>query len=105
MPKYTIGDAPPQPHYTIGDAPVTPTAGASIGAGAPEPWLDQLDDDLRMGGGRTLIGRTLGRMEGRGDKGFNGLESGVSPAAAQYMGSLPLGAVKMAKGAVDAVHG
>lgn len=105
MPKYTIGDAPKQPQFTIGDAPVTPTTGASIGAGAPEPWLDQLDDDLRMGGGRTFIGRTLGRMEGNGDKGYQGLESGVSPAVAQYMGSLPLGAVKMAKGAVDAVQG
>lgn len=84
---------------------VTPTTGASIGAAKPEGWLDQLHDDLLHGGGRTIVGRALGHIEGNGSNGYQGLESGVSPAAAQYMGSLPLGVVKMAKGAVDAMQG
>lgn len=101
MPKYTIGDAPPKPNYTIGDAPVTPTTGASISAAKPESWLDQVHDDLLHGGGRTIVGRALGHIEGNGDKGYQGLESGVSPAAAQYMGSPELGAVKMATGITE----
>jgi hypothetical protein len=80
-----------------------PDAGSSPPVGevraAPEPpWLDQLNNDLRMGGGRTLPGRVLGRMQGRGDKGFSGLETGGTAGAADTVASLPLGAVKTAQG-------
>src|SRR6185312_4992694 len=86
----------------VSSAPnVTPTVGASIGAAKPEPWLDQLHDDLLHGGGRTIVGRALGRIEGNGSNGYQGLESGVSPAAAQFMGSPELGAVKMTKGIAE----
>jgi hypothetical protein len=37
-------------------------------------------------------------MQGRGEKGFRGLEAGTSPAVADFMGSVPLGAVKTAQG-------
>lgn len=83
---------------------VTPTTGASISAAKPEGWLDQVHDDLLQGGGRTIIGRTLGRMEGNGGNGYTGLQSGVSPAAAQFMGSPELGAAKMAQGIAETPH-
>jgi hypothetical protein len=40
-------------------------------------------------------------MQGRGDKGYTGLESGTSPATADFMGSVPLGAVKTAQGIAE----
>lgn len=64
-------------------------------------WLSEAEDDLRHGGSATIVGRTLGRMQGRGDKGYSGLEASTSPGAADFMGSMPLGAVKTAEGAVD----
>lgn len=66
---------------------------------APKPsWLDDAENDLREGGTRTVVGRTLGKMQGRGDEGYTGLESGVSKGAAEFMGSPELGAVETAKG-------
>jgi hypothetical protein len=66
---------------------------------APKPsWLDDAENDLREGGSRTVVGRTLGTLQGRGDKGYTGLESGVSKGAAEFMGSPELGAVETAKG-------
>ncbi len=68
---------------------------AATGVG---PWLGDLDNDLRKGGGRTFVGRTLGYLQGRGDQGYQGMESNTTPAVADFMGSMPLGAVKLAKG-------
>lgn len=66
---------------------------------APKPsWLDDAENDLREGGSRTVVGRTLGKLQGRGDKGYSGLESGVSKGAAEFVGSPELGAVETAKG-------
>lgn len=62
------------------------------------PWLENAEADLRGGGSRTLVGKGLGYLQGRGDRGYTGLESGVSKGAAEYMGSLPLGAVHAAQG-------
>ena len=50
------------------------------------PWLEDAEEDLRHGGTRTALGRGLGFMQGRGDKGYNGLESGTSPEVADTMG-------------------
>lgn len=75
-----------------------PTQG-TLSAGAAPSWGTELEQDLREGGSRTAIGRFLGRMQGRGDQGYSGLESGVSPATAQYVGSPELGAAKMIQGA------
>lgn len=77
-----------------GPAPVTATLSA-----APKPsWLDDAGNDLREGGSRTVVGRALGRMQGRGDKGYTGLESGVSKGAADIVGSPELGAVETVQG-------
>lgn len=66
---------------------------------APKPsWLDDAQNDLREGGSRTSVGRILGKLQGRGDKGYTGLESGVSKGAADVAGSPELGAVETAKG-------
>jgi hypothetical protein len=76
----------------------TPAAQGTLSA-APKPsWLDDAGNDLREGGSRTVVGRTLGRMQGRGDKGYTGLESGVSKGAADIAGSPELGAVEAAQG-------
>lgn len=61
-------------------------------------WLTHLDSDLRQGGNRTVVGRTLGAMQGRGDKGFSGVETGGTAGAADTVASVPLGAVKAATG-------
>jgi hypothetical protein len=65
------------------------------------PWFNDLENDLRHGGGRTIIGRGLGHMQGQGDKGYTGLEAGTSPGVADFMGSVPLGLTKAAKGTAE----
>jgi hypothetical protein len=65
------------------------------------PWFNDLENDLRHGGGRTVVGRTLGHLQGQGDKGYTGLEAGASPGQADFMGSVPLGATNAAKGAAE----
>ncbi|HXF12277.1 MAG TPA: hypothetical protein VN517_03945 [Terriglobales bacterium] len=102
IPYQPSGDTPDFiPASGGGDAstPAPPTAHMS--ATPAQPWLTQLDEDLRQGGSRTFVGRTLGHMQGRGDKGYTGLESGTTPATADFMGSVPLGAVKMAQGVAE----
>jgi len=64
------------------------------------PWLEDVERDLRGGGGRTIAGRTLGRMQGD-ERGYAGLESGVSKGQAEFLGSVPLGAAKTAQGAAE----
>lgn len=78
--------------------PVGGVPQGTLSAGTPQPWLSQLHSDLEQGGGRTLPGRILGHMQGRGDKGYSGLNSGVSPDTAQFMGSPMLGATETAQG-------
>jgi hypothetical protein len=70
--------------------------------GSVTRFLDDLDADLRQGGSRTFIGRALGHAQGRGDKGYSGMESGTSKDAAEFMGSIPLGLVKTASGLAEA---
>lgn len=65
------------------------------------PWLEDVEHDIRGGGSRTVIGRGLGRLQGRGARGYSGLESGVSPETADFMGSVPLGMTKVAQGIVE----
>lgn len=73
----------------------TATSNATLSAAPAPSWGSDLENDLREGGGRTVIGRFLGKMQGRGDQGYSGLQSGVSPAAAEYVGSPELGAAHM----------
>jgi hypothetical protein len=61
-------------------------------------YLQDVQHDLTEGGQRTIVGKGLGYLQGRGDKGYSGLQSGVSPDQAQMMGSVPLGLTKMAIG-------
>jgi hypothetical protein len=78
-----------------------PTAGAVLMAAPPrtmEGWFGDAENDLREGGSRTGVGRILGRLQGRGDKGYTGLESGVSKGVADFMGSPETGALQVAKG-------
>lgn len=103
---YTVDNDPAPPAgYTL-DAP-TSTGPAPAPAGntlsaAPAPsWGQQLTEDLQQGGSRTVVGRTLGHMQGRGDQGYTGLESGVSPGAADYVGSPFLGTARAIAGAQE----
>ena len=64
-------------------------------------WLDDLESDLRHGGNRTFLGRALGTAQGRGDKGYSGLESGTTKGTADIVGSIPLGLVKTAQGVAE----
>jgi hypothetical protein len=78
-----------------------PTPGAVLMAAPPrttEGWFEDAERDLREGGRRTGVGRVLGYMQGQGDKGYDGLESGVSKGMADFMGSPVLGALQFAKG-------
>ena len=82
---------------------VQPTPGAVLQP-SPKgvvPWFNDVENDLRHGGGRTIVGRTLGHMQGQGDKGYTGLEAGTSPGVADFMGSVPLGLAKMGKGTAE----
>lgn len=73
---------------------------ASMGANqmSPTSWLGDVENDLREGGSRTIVGRGLGHLQGRGEKGYSGLQSGVSPETAEMMGSVPLGVTRAVKG-------
>ena len=63
-----------------------------------EEWFGAAEQDLRHGGKRTGLGRFLGKMQGRGDEGYSGLESGVSKGTADFMGSPALGALQVSHG-------
>jgi hypothetical protein len=82
--------------------PVSPAPQPQISANPPsqtpiQDWLKNAETDLREGGDRTIVGRTLGKMQGNSGK-YTGLESGVSKETADFMGSVPLGAAETAKG-------
>lgn len=85
--------------------PSKPIASVSPAPSGVVPWIGNAEDDLRLGGGRTLVGRTLGHLQGRGDKGYSGLQSGVSPATAEFMGSAPLGITHALKGGAEMEEG
>lgn len=89
----------PKAVYTLPEG--AGTAQAAPAKGHVKQFLDDLDADLRQGGTRTFLGRALGAAQGRGDKGYTGLESGGTKATADFMGSVPLGAVKTAQGIAE----
>jgi hypothetical protein len=60
-----------------------------------QQWANNVADDLRYGTNRTGIGALLKKM------GAQGLSSGNSDAVADFMGSLPLGALRMIKGGAE----
>lgn len=102
-PGFTVdNDPPPPPGYTV-DAPGAPVVppGNTISAAPAPSWGTQATQDLQEGGNRTIVGRTLGFMQGNGVKGYTGLESGVSPGAADYVGSPFLGAARTVAGAQE----
>ncbi|MGD0771717.1 MAG: hypothetical protein ABSC05_02730 [Candidatus Solibacter sp.] len=60
-----------------------------------EGWFGDAEKDLREGGQRTGVGKALGYMQGRGNKGYSGLgEDGVG----DFMGSPELGMLQVGKG-------
>jgi len=61
-------------------------------------WWEDVQNDLLHGGGRTIVGRGLGHLQGRVDKGYSGLEAGTTPETAQLMGSVPLAIAQAGKG-------
>lgn len=77
-----------------------PKSGTAIGPSPTGlvPWLQGAEDDLRLGGHRTAVGKGLGFIEGRGDRGYSGLQSGVSPETAEFVGSPALGTAHAVKG-------
>lgn len=88
--------APTQDSSNAAQAP-----NGTLSAAQPPSWGTQLVNDLEEGGNRTFIGRALGHMQGNGDKGYTGLDSGVSKGAADYVGSPELGIAKMIQGGQD----
>jgi hypothetical protein len=62
-----------------------------LSAAPPDSWLHQAENDFTQGGNRTILGRTLGALQGNGDKGYTGIDSGVSKGTANFMGSPLLG--------------
>ncbi len=87
-PVSSPGAAPP-----LGALIATPDTGTS--------YMQDVTNDLRGGGARTIVGRGLGFLQGRGSKGYTGLESGSTPEAADIMGSVPLGLAKIATGSAE----
>ena len=95
-----------QPSYTnfVPDAggdstpPDTPLPTMEARPETGSNYMQDVINDLRGGGTRTMVGRGLGYMQGRGSRGYTGLESGTTPATADIMGSAPLGMAKMGLG-------
>jgi hypothetical protein len=81
-----------------GGAPITPGAILKPSPQTTESKFADAEKDLREGGNRTVVGKTLGFMQGRGDKGYSGLESGVSKGVADFMGSPETGVLQATKG-------
>lgn len=99
-----IGDDPAAPAGVpipdgaqIGDAqqPAAPTATISARPGGVGQWLQDLEGDIRTGGGATLPGRALQKM------GAKGLNVGSQAAAGDFMGSAPLGLTHAAQGVTE----
>jgi hypothetical protein len=96
-------DATPEEiNQIVGKAPGAKPAMPQMSANPPsqhpiQDWLKDAGTDLREGGDRTGVGRVLGKMQGNEGK-YTGLNDGVSKGAADFMGSIPLGAVETAQG-------
>lgn len=104
--KYASSPASgPWEKYGATAKPMNSAPQATIGPTSEQPWLTQAEEDLREGGNQTLLGRTLGHLQGRGDKGYSGLESGVSPQTAEFMGSPELGTIHALQGEDETLHG
>jgi hypothetical protein len=58
-------------------------------------WASNVTSDLRHGTDLTGVGSVLKAL------GAHGLDAGVSPGVAEFMGSLPLGLLKATKGAAE----
>lgn len=105
-PWQKYGQAPaetaPQPSEELRPADVFRVAPAK--PEGIESWLGDLEKDVTEGGNRTFPGRVLGHMQGRGDEGYSGVNSGVSPGVAQIMGSPLTGAVHALQGAASSYH-
>lgn len=82
-----------------------PTAGAHADETGIVPYMRNIESDLRGGGSRTIVGRGLGILQGRGDKGYSGLESGTTPKTADIVGSVPLGLAHAATGVAETATG
>lgn len=87
------------PDFIPAESPTAPTA--TLSAAPQSSWLDNLEHDAVQGGNRTMLGRIGGMMQGRGDKGFSGIESGIAPGAASIMGSPITGTIHAAQGISD----
>lgn len=48
----------------------------------PIDYLGEVEEDTQKGGGRTIVGRTLGHMQARGDEGYQADQSGLAPIMA-----------------------
>jgi hypothetical protein len=89
----TATNAPPQP------ATLRP---ASPAQHPVQDWLHNLDTDITEGGNRTLPGRILGHMQGRGDEGYAGMrEGGQSTGVINFMGSPVRGPIHAAEGVAE----
>lgn len=89
--------------YAQPAAPAQPsTNGATIGA-TPDTenpltnYIHQAGEDLTQGGSRTFVGKSLGFLQGR-SQGYSGLNSGVSPGAANILGSPLTGTAQALEG-------
>jgi hypothetical protein len=82
-------------------APSLPKNTMSASPSNASSWLGDVENDLMSGGGRTVIGRGIGHLQGRGDQGMSGLSSGVGEGVANEMGSIPLGLTRAAQGVVE----
>ena len=83
-----------------------PAAQPSMGPAPPsqhpvQQWLSDLNSDVTEGGNRTLPGRILGHMQGRGDEGYSGLTTGGYPGASKILGSPLTGPIHAAQGVAE----
>jgi len=83
------------------DAPAAPTASMQAAPQTASSYMGDVQNDLMHGGGRTVVGRAIGHMQGRGDSGMSGLESGQGEGVANMVGSVPLGVAKVAQGVTE----
>ena len=93
--------APAPPSTTATDRIASPQ-GTSTGTISAAPtgvnaWLGNAENDLLHGGQGTFIGKTLHALGANP----HGLESGVSPATAQFMGSPVLGTLHAVQGVAE----
>ncbi len=65
----------------------------------PIDYLGDVESDVQEGGGRTIVGRTLGAMQGRGDKGYD-VGQRFDPSIESFMAAPIQGPPKLARGAM-----